>query len=257
MSVAVVTGGSSGIGAATARLLASRGWTCVLVARGRERLEGLAGEIGGEAEVCDVGDRQALEIVAGRVGERHAAVQLLVSSAGIPGRGGGFTDLPPERIEELTRTNDLGSVWALRAFLPLLEAGAPAHVVNVVSVAGVYAVGASGPYSASKHAQLAFSRAVAVELAPRGIRVHAVNPGPVRTEGFPQECLRGPPLARFVLTPERVAHTILRTVERDRPESYAFGAYRVAGLVQSALPGTLSRIAQRRRRRLASRSRSK
>lgn len=256
MSVAVVTGGSSGIGAAAARLLASRGWTCVLLARGRERLERVAVEIGAEAEICDVGDRAALEAVAARVGERHPAVHLLVSAAGIPGGGGGFTELSPERIEELTRTNYLGGVWALRAFLPLLEAGTPAHVVNVASVAGVYAVGASGPYSASKHAQLAFSRAVAVELAPRGIRVHAVNPGPVRTEGFPQERLARTRLDRFVLTPERVAHTILRTVERDRSESYVFGAYRVAGLLQAALPGTLSRIAQGRRRRRASQSRS-
>jgi NAD(P)-dependent dehydrogenase (short-subunit alcohol dehydrogenase family) len=248
VNVAVLTGGSSGIGAATARLLASRGWRCVLIARGRERLERLAAELDAESEVCDVGDRAEVEAVAARVGERHPAVNLLVSCAGMPGRGG-FLDLPPERIEELTRTNYLGSVWALRAFLPLLEAGAPSHVVNVASVAGVYAVGASGPYSASKHAQLAFSRAVAVELAPRGIRVHAVNPGPVRTDGFPQRRLKGTRLDRLVLSPERVAHTILRTVERDRAESYVFGAYRVAGLLQAALPGTLSRLAQRRRRR--------
>ena len=253
MSVAVVTGGSSGIGAETARLLVSRGWRCVLIARGRERLERLAAELDAESEVCDVGEREQVDAIAARVGERHPAVNLLVSCAGIPGGGGGFLDLPPERIEELTRTNYLGSVWALRAFLPLLEAGAPAHVVNVASVAGVYAVGASGPYSASKHAQLAFSRAVAVELAPRGIRVHAVNPGPVRTDGFPQERLKGTRLDRLVLAPDRVAQTILRTVERDRPESYVFGAYRVAGLLQAALPGTLSRIAQRRRRRAASR----
>jgi NAD(P)-dependent dehydrogenase (short-subunit alcohol dehydrogenase family) len=251
VSVAVLTGGSSGIGAATARLLTARGWRCVLVARGRTRLERVAAELDAEAEPCDVGDREALEAVATRVAERHPAVSLLVSCAGIPGHGGGFLDLPPERIEELTRTNYLGSVWALRAFLPLLEAGAPSHVVNVASVAGVYAVGASGPYSASKHAQLAFSRAVAVELAPRGIRVHAVNPGPVRTDGFPQEGLKGTRVDRLVLAPERVAQTILRTVERDRPESYVFGVYRVAGLLQAALPGTLSRLAQRRRRRAA------
>ena len=246
MTVAVVTGGSSGIGAATARLIASRGWRCVLLARGRERL---AAELGAEFEVCDVRDRASVQAAATRVGERHRAVNLLVSCAGIPGHGGGFLDLPPERIEELTRTNYLGSVWALRAFLPLLEAGAPAHVVNVASVAGVYAVGASGPYSASKHAQLAFSRAVGVELAPRGVKVHAVNPGPVRTDGFPQERLKGTRLDRLVLEPERVAHAILRAVEHDRPESYVFGAYRVAGLLQAALPGTLSRIARRRRLR--------
>ena len=248
MRVAVVTGGSTGIGAATARLLTERGWRCVLLARSRERREALAAELGAEAEPCDVADRRQVEDAAARVAERHPAVHLLVSNAGIPGGGGGFLDLPPERIEALVETNYLGGVWALRAFLPLLEAGAPADVVNVTSVAGVYAVGASGPYSASKHAQLAFSRAIAAELAPRGIRVHAVNPGPVRTEGFPQNRLQGTRYERFVLPPERAAEAILRAVERGKPESYVFGAYRVAGLLQAAIPGTLVRLSARRAR---------
>jgi uncharacterized protein len=190
-----------------------------------------------------------LEASAARIGERHPAVHLLVANAGIPG-GGGFLNLPPERIEDVTRTNYLGSVWALRAFLSLLEAGAPSDVVNVASVAGVFASGgSSGPYAASKHAQLAFSRGVTAELAPRGIRVHAVNPGPVRTEGFPQTRFDGTRFARLVLPPERVAETILRAVERNRPESFVFGAYRVAGLLQAAIPGTLSRLTARSRRR--------
>ncbi len=248
MKVAVVTGGSSGIGAATARLLTARGWRCVLLARTAERLERLAAELGAESEVCDVSDRRQVEAAASRVGERHPAVHLLVSNAGIPG-GGGFLDLSPEQIERVIGTNYLGGVWALRAFLPLLEAGVPSDVVNVASVAGVYAVGgSSGPYAASKHAQLAFSRGVAAELAPRGIRVHAVSPGPVRTEGFPQNRLKGTRLERFVLRPERVAEAIVRAVERGKPESFVFGAYRVAGLLQAAIPGTLVRLHTRRRR---------
>jgi NAD(P)-dependent dehydrogenase (short-subunit alcohol dehydrogenase family) len=247
--VAVVTGGSKGIGEATARLLAARGWRCVLLARGRERLERVAADIGGEAEPCDVGDREQVEAVAARVASRHAAVHLLVANAGIPA-GGGFLDLPPARIEEVIRTNYLGNVWSLRAFLPLLEAAAPSDLVVVASVAGVYASsGARGPYAASKHAQLAFARSVGRELAPRGIRVHAVNPGPVRTEGFPQERLRGTRLDRLVLQPERVAEVILRAVERDRRESFVHGPYRLAGVLQAALPGTLSRLTARRKRR--------
>jgi NAD(P)-dependent dehydrogenase (short-subunit alcohol dehydrogenase family) len=145
-------------------------------------------------------------------------------------------------------TNYLGGVWALRAFLPLLEAGAPSDVVNVASVAGVYSIGgSSGPYAASKHAQLAFSRGVAAELAPRGISTHAVNPGPAWTEGFPQNRLKGTRFERFVLEPERVADAILRAVERGKPETFVFGAYRILGVLQAALPGTLVRLTARRR----------
>ncbi len=220
----------------------------MLLARGAERLERVAAELGAEAEVCDVADRAQVEAAAARVAERHEAVHLLVSNAGIPG-GGGFLDLPPERIEQVIATNYLGGIWALRAFLPLLEAGAPSDVVNIASVAGVYSVGgSSGPYAASKHAQLAFSRGVAAELAPRGIRVHAVNPGPIRTEGFPQNRLQGTRFERFVLEPERAAEAILRAVEKGKPETYVFGAYRVAGLLQAAIPGTLVRLSARRAR---------
>ena len=109
--------------------------------------------------------------------------------------------------------------------------------------------GSSGPYAASKHAQLAFSRSVAAELAPRGIRVHTVNPGPVRTEGFPHNRFQGTPFERFVLEPDRVAEAILRAVERGKPESFVFGAYRLVGLLQATLPGTLVRLHARRARR--------
>src|SRR5205814_1757824 len=134
---------------------------------------------------CDVGDRQAVERAAATIAERHPRIGLLVNNAGIPGRRS-FVTIEPERIEEMVRVNYLGSVWCLRAFLPALEAGAPSHVVNVVSVAGLVSVPASGPYSAAKHAQAAFSRATAAELRGRGIRVHTVYPGFVETEGFPQ-----------------------------------------------------------------------
>jgi len=198
--VAVVTGASSGIGAELARGLAQRGWHCVLISRREERLRPVAEEIGGELEVCDVADREAVEAVAARVLERHPRVHLLVNNAGIPARAN-FVDGDPQKIEDVMRTNYLGNVWCLRAFLPGLEAAAPSDVVNVVSVAGAVAFPPSGPYSASKHAQLAFSRATAVQLRARGVRVHTVKPGFVETEGFPQARLPAP-LRRLVVGPE-------------------------------------------------------
>ena len=243
MRVAVVTGGGSGIGAAVASKLAEREWLCVLVGRREDRLQATAAEVGGEYEVCDVADRGAVELMAASVRERHPEIGLLVNNAGVAGRGN-YLDLPPERIEELIRINYLGSVWCLQAFLPALEAAAPSHLVNVVSVAGTVAV---GPYSASKHAQLAFSRSVARELRPRGIHVHTVNPGFVHTEGFPQDSLLRGRFKRVVVGPERVADSVVRSIERDRAEVFVPRWYRAAAIAQALAPGTFRRVSTRRR----------
>jgi uncharacterized protein len=213
----------------------------VLVARGVERLEGVAAELDAEAEACDVGDRTQVEDLARRVGERHGAVGLLVNNAGIPG-GGNFLDVPSERIEEVTRTNYLGSVWCLKAFLPLLERALPSDVVNVASIAGTVSVGASGPYTAAKHAQLAFSRSIAVELAPRGVRVHAILPGWVETDRFPDSTLRRKLPDWLVMRPERVADAVMRALDRNRREVFVPEAYRLAAAAQGVAPVTLGRL---------------
>ena len=242
MPVAVVTGGATGIGAAVARLLTERDWHCVLVGRREDRLQATAEEIDGEFEVCDVGERSEVERMAARIMERHPQVGLLVNNAGVAGRGN-FLDMPLERIEELIRINYLGCVWCLRAFLPALEAAAPSHLVNVVSVAGSVAI---GPYSASKHAQLAFSRSVARELRPRGVHVHTVSPGFVHTEGFPQDWLLRGRFGRVVVGPDYVAERIVRAIERDRAEIFVPSWYRIPALAQALFPGAFGRIRARR-----------
>jgi uncharacterized protein len=242
--VAVVSGGSSGIGAAVARALRGRGWACVLLARGEERLRATAEEVGAEWEVCDVGDRAAVERAAGAIVGRHQRISLLVNNAGVPGRGG-FLTLPPDRIEEVTRTNYLGAVWCLRAFLPALEAAAPSDVVNVVSVAGTVATGSGGPYTASKHAQLAFSRSVASELRPRGVRVHTILPGFVETEGFPQRVRFGRALGSLVVEPDLVAERLLDAVEQDRRAVFVPRWYRIAPLAQALAPRLVARVGAR------------
>lgn len=227
-----------------ARALTGRGWHCVLVARGEERLQRAAAELGAEWEACDVGDREAVERLAAGVTARHPRISLLVNDAGIPGRGG-FLDVPPERIEEVTRTNYLGGVWCTRAFLPALETAAPSDVVNVVSVAGTVAAGSAGPYTASKHAQLAFSRSLRNELGPRGIRVHTVLPGFVETEGFPQRSRFGSAMGRLVVGPDLVAERILKAVERDRREVFVPRWYRIAPLAQALTPRLVARLGAR------------
>jgi len=239
-SVAVVTGGSSGIGAQVARLLSADGWRCVLVARGEERLRALAGELGAEVEVCDVGDRAAVDALAARVAERHPQIKLLVNNAGVPGKAD-FVTGDPERIENVMRINYFGGIWCLRAFLPALEAAAPADVVNVVSVAGTVVLPQSGPYAASKHAQLAFSRAVAAQLRPRGIRVHTILPGFSPTAGFPEPSVLPKALEWTVIEPERIARTIVGSVTHDRRESYVPWWFRSMAVLQGSAPSTFSR----------------
>ncbi len=243
MRVAVVTGASSGIGEATARALTDTGWHCVLLARRRERLELLAAELGGDFEVCDVADRKQVEAVAARVLERHPRIGLLVLNAGIPGRGDFFA-LEPERIEAVVRTNYLGAVWCARAFERGLESGG--HVVNVVSVAGTVAFAPAGPYAASKHAQLAFSRSLTGLLAPRSVQVHTVLPGFVETEGFPQRSvLKSAFFRRTVISPAEVATRILRTVEHGTRETFVPSWYRIFALAQALAPGLVARLVAR------------
>ncbi len=244
--VAVITGGSSGIGASLARELRAAGWTCVLVARGEERLRALAGEVGAEAEVCDVGDRAAVDALAERVTARHPRIKLLVNNAGIPARAD-FVDGEAERIEAVTRVNYLGSVWCLRAFLPALEASAPSDVVNVVSVAGTVAIPPSGPYAASKHAQLAFSRATAAQLRGRGIRVHTILPGFAETPGFPQYTVIPKVFHWTIISPDRIAKSILASIRRDRRESFVPWFYRPVSILQSLVPSVLARVLARGR----------
>lgn len=222
-----------------------RDWLTVLVARREELLRALAEELDGEYEVCDVGDRKAVERMAAAVTERHPAIGMLVNNAGMPGRGD-FTTLDPERIERVTDVNYLGTVWCTRAFLPALEAGRPSHIVNIVSVAGTVAWGPAGPYAASKHAQLAFSRGLTGQLAPRGISVHTVNPGFVESETFPQRgVLRNPLLEWAVIDPPDVAAAVMRAVDRNRREIFVPRWYRVAAIAQAVVPGLLARFARR------------
>jgi len=238
--IAVVTGASSGIGAEIARGLAHAGWRCVLIARREDRLRTLAEETDGEFEVCDVADRAAVEATAARVLERHPQIGLLVNNAGVAGRAS-FLDSDPAAIENVIRVNYLGGVWCLRAFLPGLEAASPADVVNIVSVAGDVAFPPSGPYSASKHAQLAFSRATAAQLRRRRIRVHTVKPGFVETEGFPQSWLPRP-LQRIVVGPETVAAHVLASLEHGRGETSVPRYYGVAGRLQALIPNSFARV---------------
>jgi short-subunit dehydrogenase len=209
-AVVVVTGASAGIGRATALAFARSGSILVLSARRRELLEDLAGEIGrhgGRADVvpADVTSDRDVAALAEAVLGAHGRCDVLVNNAGVPG-GGPFAEVALERIDSIVRTNLLGVLSVTRAFLPaMLEAGG-GHVVNVGSIAGLVALPGAAVYSATKHAVVAFSEALDGEVRDRGVRVTAVNPGLVRTEGFPQTDVP----SRLLVPLDRVADAIVR-----------------------------------------------
>jgi NAD(P)-dependent dehydrogenase (short-subunit alcohol dehydrogenase family) len=196
-----------------------------------------------EHETCDVADRDAVEAVAAQVLARHPRIDLLVNNAGVAGRTS-YLDADTERIERVVRVNYLGSVWTTLAFLPGLAAGS--HIVNLVSVAGVFA---EGPYSASKHAQLAFSRSLAAELAPRGVKVHTILPGLIETPGFPQRKRVPRPFYRLVAHPSLVAQRLLDAVDHDRREVFVPRWYRPAAWVEGLVPGLVTAVQARTSRR--------
>jgi NAD(P)-dependent dehydrogenase (short-subunit alcohol dehydrogenase family) len=226
LSVAVVTGASSGIGAEVVQALQRRGTLVVGLSRTPSAAD--------EHETCDVADKQAVQATAARVLDRHPHIDVLVNNAGVAGRTN-YLDGDAERIELVIDVNYLGSIWTTLAFLPGLKAGS--HVVNVVSVAGVFA---EGPYSASKHAQLAFSRSIAAELAPRGVKVHTVLPGLIETPGFPQRHRVPRPLHRLVAQPSLVARRLLDAVDHDRREIYVPRWYRPAAWLEGLVPGLVT-----------------
>lgn len=233
MRVAVVTGSSSGIGAELVRQLRRRGWHTVGLSRRPSDTD--------EHEACDVSDRAAVDAAAARVLERHPSIDLLVNNAGIPAKARGFLEVDPERLEQAVATNFLGGVWVTRAFAPGLQPGS--YVVNVVSVAGEVA---DGPYSATKHAQLALSRSLAIELGRRGISVLTVKPGFVETPGFPQRRVRfGRLLSKLVVDPPFVARRILDAIEHDRREITVPRWYRPPAVLQALMPATMARARAR------------
>jgi NADP-dependent 3-hydroxy acid dehydrogenase YdfG len=190
-TVALVTGASSGIGEATARMLAQRGATVAIVARRADRLTALAAEIesaGGRALAieADVTDREQAEAAVRRTAEL-GRLDILVNNAGVMLLGP-IVDAPVEEWETMVQVNLLGLLYTARAALPhLLEAAAGeprqvADMVNISSVAGRVARLGSGVYNATKHAVGAFSESLRQEVTGRQVRISLVEPGAVATE---------------------------------------------------------------------------
>ena len=179
--VAVITGASSGIGAATAIALGRHGFKVVVGARRLERLARVAGEEG-VALRLDVTDEASVNDFVGQVGKRFGRIDVLVNNA-----GGAFGLNPiAEAVDDdwigMWKTNVLGLMWMTRACLPLLRKARHGHIVNIGSIAGFETYKGGAGYTAAKHAVRAITRTLRLELNGEPIRVTEIAPGLVETE---------------------------------------------------------------------------
>lgn len=176
--VAVVTGASSGIGAAAARALAADGFDVVLGARRLQRVEQLAAEVGGEAFALDVTEPASVEEFAARV----PRCDVLVNNAGGALGLGPLAEADEEQWRTMYESNVLGTMRMTRALLPQLIASGDGHLVAVTSIAGFEAYRGGSGYIAAKHAQRSLLRNLRLELLGEPVRVTEVAPGMVETE---------------------------------------------------------------------------
>lgn len=189
--VAVVTGGNSGIGYATAQLLKERGATVIITGRSEERINKAAADLGVKGFVADVINLTDLDLLVNQIENEYKKVDILFVNAGI------FTPAPIGQITEEMFDNQMGinfkgAVFTTEKFLPILNDGA--SIINLSSVNAYTGMPNTAVYAASKAALNSYTRTAATELAERKIRINAVNPGPVSTPifektGMPEEQL--------------------------------------------------------------------
>lgn len=226
--IALITGASSGIGAATARKLASEGLTVLLAARRQERLEALRAEIvshGGSAhaypvDLSEPAERQAL---FERVMHQFSALDVLVNNAGL-GWYGYYEKMDFPTLHQMLQVNVAAVAEMSRFFLPGMRARNRGHIINIGSIAGELPNQGIALYAASKAFLNAFTTSLYRELKGSRVRVSVVRPGPVTTEFFDTaagaSAGRRIPAERFAIPPQAVADCVWRLLLHPRRAAY-------------------------------------
>jgi short-subunit dehydrogenase len=253
--VLLVTGASSGIGAATARLFASQGYRVILVARRLELLQALADEIqagGGQAlpVQADLGRLADIDRLARDALEGFGQIDLLFNNAGF-GRLAWLEELDPQvDVQAQLQVNLLGSIWLTQAVLPHMIEHRQGHIINMSSVAGLLATPTYSVYAASKFGLRGFSQALRREVGMYGIHVSVIYPGGVAT-GFGRRA-RGRRKTRSTtpswlrLSPEDVAQAVLSLARRPRRSLVIPWPMYPVVWAETLFPGLIDRLIERR-----------
>ena len=221
--VAVITGGSSGIGEATAMEFAKRKSSVVLVARRQENLDSVSEKLvryGSKilAYQCDVSKRNEVDQMSKTVLDKFGKIDILVNNACFA-IFGSVLELQIEDIVSQMETNYFGMVYCIKAFLPKMFERRIGHIVNVASLAGSFGLPGIAPYCASKFAMLGFSEGLYHELKGTGVGVTVVSPIMVKTNFFDHPSLKSLHKYGFAtLNPKTVAKAIVRASTSPRSE---------------------------------------
>jgi NADP-dependent 3-hydroxy acid dehydrogenase YdfG len=250
--VAIITGASAGIGAATARVFADAGIAVVLAARRRERLDRLADEIarrGGAAlaVTTDVTSDSDVAALIDATLARFGRLDIVVCNAGM-GHYGSLEQTTPDAMARLMDLNFMGSFLVARAAIPHLKRQPDAHLLFVSSIVGQRGLAFGGAYSATKFAQVGLAESLRAELIDTHVHVSVVLPVSTMTE-FREVMARE---QGFDVTghgprqpPERVAYAMLRCLKHPRPEVYPHAWSRALVILNALAPGLCDRLVRR------------
>jgi short-subunit dehydrogenase len=252
-AVCLVTGASSGIGAATAAALAAAGARLLLTGRDTERLAVVARQTGGVMLPADLAAPEGAAQLAREVlaapwdtpgPGRRAGIDILVNNAGL-GWAGPLGDITGAKVTELMTVNLTAPIELTRLLLPEMINRGRGRVVFVSSIAGVTGVRGEAVYAATKAGLANFAESIGYEVREHGVRVHIVVPGVIDTPFFTR---RGRPYGRKRPAPvpaERVAQAIVAALEHDRPTVYVPRWLRLPALIHGAAPGMFRTLAAR------------
>jgi short-subunit dehydrogenase len=244
-AVVLISGGSSGIGAATARAVAAAGGLPLVAGRDQPRLAAVAAQTGGIALVADLAQRDGpARLAEAALRARRDGVDVLVNNAGI-GWAGAFEDLPADVEERLVTVNLTAALALTRLLTPAMADRGRGHVVFVSSIAGALGVRGEAAYSASKAGIRCFAESIRYELRGRRVGVSVVLPGVIDTPFFER---RGVPYQRTrpaPIPPERVARAVLKAVHRDHAEVFVPGWLRLPAWLHGAAPGVFRSMSAR------------
>ncbi|MFI9024024.1 SDR family NAD(P)-dependent oxidoreductase [Streptomyces sp. NPDC053560] len=243
--VALITGASSGIGAAVAaRFAAEGGWQLLLNGRDEERLGRVAARCDATPLPCDLSDPAGCEQLVGAALDVSGGIDVLVAGAGI-GWAGPFATMPPDAIDEVLAVDLAAVVHLTRRVLPHIVRRDRGHLLFVGSIAGAVGVREEAVYSAAKAAVAAFAESLRYELAGTRVRVSLVVPGAVNTPFFAR---RGAPYQRSRPRPidaSRVADAVWEAVAHERSEVFVPGWLQLPARFKGLAPALFRRLATR------------